>query len=108
MRSVRPWLVAVILSACRGQPSAPDAAPAKAAVDLSPPAGVETSSSGLRSKVLKAGTGKEHPEPQDLVEVHYTGWKMDGTKFDSSRERDAPAQFTVDGAIKGWSEGVQK
>lgn len=107
MRSVRPWLVAVILSACKGQaPPAQRASPPKP--DLSPPADVESSPSGLRSKVLKPGSGTEHPEPQDLVEVHYTGWGSDGTQFDSSRERNAPAQFTVDGAIKGWSEGVQK
>jgi FKBP-type peptidyl-prolyl cis-trans isomerase len=65
------------------------------------------SPSGLRSQVMTPGTGSEHPEPQDLVEVHYTGWKSDGTQFDSSRERNAPTQFTVEGAIKGWSEGVQ-
>jgi len=106
MRSVRPWLVAVILSACKArQPAPPDAGPV---IDPSPPADVEASPSGLKSKVLRPGTGTEHPEPQDLVEVHYTGWKSDGTRFDSSRERNAPAQFAVDGAIKGWSEGVQK
>jgi FKBP-type peptidyl-prolyl cis-trans isomerase len=105
MRSVALCLVAVI--SCRGQqPAAPS--DASRVVDLSPPADAEVSPSGLRSKVLKAGTGKNYPEPQDLVEVHYTGWKSDGTKFDSSRDRNAPAQFTVDGAIKGWSEGVQK
>jgi FKBP-type peptidyl-prolyl cis-trans isomerase len=108
MRSV-PWcLLTVILSACRAQPAARPADAAPPRMDLTAPADVEHSPSGLRSKVMKPGTGTEHPEPQDLVEVHYTGWKADGTMFDSSVDRNAPAQFTVDGAIKGWSEGVQK
>jgi FKBP-type peptidyl-prolyl cis-trans isomerase len=96
--------VAVISSACK-EHARPASAPAN---DLAPPADAPVTPSGLRSKVLKAGTGTAHPEPQDLVEVHYTGWKSDGTKFDSSRDRNAPAQFTVEGAIKGWSEGVQQ
>jgi peptidylprolyl isomerase len=108
--AVRSCVVAVILSASckKPAPQPPPAAPAVAPTpDLAAPADVERSPSGLTSKVLTPGTGREHPEPQDLVEVHYTGWKSDGTKFDSSRDRDAPAQFTVEGAIKGWSEGVQ-
>jgi FKBP-type peptidyl-prolyl cis-trans isomerase len=91
MRRVLLCLLAVIPSACKGR---------------SPQ--IEISPTGLRSQVLRPGTGKEHPGPQDLVEVHYTGWGSDGKQFDSSRERNAPAQFTVEGAIKGWSEGVQK
>jgi FKBP-type peptidyl-prolyl cis-trans isomerase len=103
-------LLALLLGACKREAPPPPPTPAapKPTLDLTAPAGAETSASGLRSQVLEPGTGKEHPEPQDLVEVHYTGWKSDGTQFDSSRERNAPAQFTVDGAIKGWSEGVQR
>ncbi|MFQ5807118.1 MAG: peptidylprolyl isomerase [Phycisphaerae bacterium] len=42
----------------------------------------------------------------DKVEVHYTGWLMAGTQFDSSRDRGRPATFPLNGVIKGWFEGV--
>ena len=39
--------------------------------------------------------------------VHYTGWKTDGTMFDSSVLRGKPATFPLDRVIAGWTEGVQ-
>ena len=40
------------------------------------------------------------------VEVHYTGWLMNGTKFDSSRDRGQPTAFPLHQVVKGWSEGL--
>lgn len=66
---------------------------------------VVTTDSGLMSVVLSAGDGAL-PLPTDRVEVHYTGWLLDGTKFDSSVDRGQPAVFRLDQVIKGWTEGV--
>jgi FKBP-type peptidyl-prolyl cis-trans isomerase FklB len=65
--------------------------------------GVVTRKSGLQYRVLKAGTGKS-PKPTDTVIVHYTGKLVDGRVFDSSIKRNAPAEFRVNGVIRGWQE----
>ncbi|MCH8879500.1 MAG: peptidylprolyl isomerase [Planctomycetes bacterium] len=66
----------------------------------------ETTESGLKSIVLAEGTGDTSPAATDTVEVHYTGWLLDGTKFDSSVDRGSPSTFRLNGVIKGWTEGV--
>lgn len=71
------------------------------------PADAKKEKSGLASKVLTPGKGKEHPKPSDEVEVHYTGWTTDGKMFDSSVERGEPAKFELGMVIPGWTEGVQ-
>jgi FKBP-type peptidyl-prolyl cis-trans isomerase len=63
--------------------------------------------SGLNYKLLKRGTGKVHPKPEDRVEVHYTGWTTDGKMFDSSVTRGRPMTFGVTQVIAGWTEGLQ-
>src|SRR5436305_7771251 len=60
-----------------------------------PPADATKTASGLASKVLAKGTGKDHPTPQDKVKVNYTGWTKDGKMFDSSITRGEPATFGV-------------
>jgi FKBP-type peptidyl-prolyl cis-trans isomerase FkpA len=63
--------------------------------------------SGLKYVDLKAGSGTE-ARSGAVVEVHYTGWLVDGTKFDSSRDRNQPFRFKLGAGqvIKGWDEGV--
>jgi len=68
--------------------------------------GVKTTASGLQYKVIKAGSGAQ-PALEDNVTVHYTGRLIDGTVFDSSRERGNPATFPVRGVIGGWIEALQ-
>jgi peptidylprolyl isomerase len=72
-----------------------------------PPADAQKTPSGLASKVIKPGTGKDHPAAEDLVKVHYTGWTKAGKMFDSSEVRKEPASFRLNQVIKGWTEGVQ-
>ena len=68
---------------------------------------VVTTPSGLKYVVIKEGTGAT-PETGQTVTVHYTGTLEDGTKFDSSRDRDRPFDFKigVGQVIKGWDEGL--
>ena len=68
--------------------------------------GWQETESGLQYKVVKSGNGKK-PTPTDRVKVNYHGTLIDGTVFDSSVERGTPAEFSVSGVIKGWSEGLQ-
>ncbi len=72
-----------------------------------PPADAQKTSSGLASKVLTPGKGKEHPTSTSEVTVHYTGWTTDGKMFDSAVQKGAPATFPLNRVIKGWTEGVQ-
>ncbi len=68
--------------------------------------GVITLPSGLQYKVITEGKGKK-PGPTDKVKVHYSGTLTDGTKFDSSYDRNQPATFVVSGVIAGWTEALQ-
>jgi len=62
--------------------------------------------SGLKYFEIKEGTGEKPAGPATTVKVHYSGWLVDGTKFDSSVDRGQPASFPLNGVIKGWTEGV--
>jgi FKBP-type peptidyl-prolyl cis-trans isomerase FkpA len=66
-----------------------------------------TTNSGLQYDDIQEGTGQE-AQAGNSVEVHYTGWLKDGTKFDSSRDRNSPFAFQLGAGrvIKGWDEGV--
>jgi FKBP-type peptidyl-prolyl cis-trans isomerase len=72
-----------------------------------PPKGAKKTKSGISYKVLKKGTGKDHPKAESQVEVHYSGWTTDGKLFDSSVMRGQPTTFGLNQVIPGWTEGVQ-
>jgi FKBP-type peptidyl-prolyl cis-trans isomerase len=72
-----------------------------------PPEDAAKTKTGLYSKVIKPGTGTDHPSKSSTVTVHYSGWTTDGKMFDSSVVRGQPAQFPLDRVIKGWTEGLQ-
>ena len=69
--------------------------------------GVQKDESGFYFKVEAEGEGAK-PTMTDSVEVHYKGTLIDGTVFDSSFNRGAPATFPMNGVIKGFSGGLSK
>ena len=64
--------------------------------------------SGLKYEDLVQGDGAEATAGK-RVSVHYIGWLTDGSKFDSSVDRNSPFQFSLGAGmvIRGWDEGVQ-
>jgi len=68
--------------------------------------GVTTTASGLQYTILTDAEG-DKPSATSNVTVHYKGTTLDGTEFDSSYSRNAPATFPLNRVIGGWTEGVQ-
>jgi len=70
--------------------------------------GVVTLPSGLQYKVIATGDlAGPNPTLHETCKCHYTGALVDGTVFDSSRERGKPAHFAPYGVISGWTEALQ-
>ena len=69
---------------------------------------ITTTESGLQIEEIKLGDGESAAAGQ-FVSVHYTGWLTDGTKFDSSKDRNESFDFPLGqrNVIAGWDEGVQ-
>lgn len=67
---------------------------------------VTVTPSGLQYEVLSAGEG-DKPVATSTVRTHYHGTLIDGSVFDSSYDRGQPAEFPVNGVIKGWTEALQ-
>ena len=98
-------LIAALAVTVAAAPQAAKPVPAPADVAAAPKDAQKTSS-GLASKVLVPGKGKDHPKGASEVTVHYTGWTTDGKMFDSS-VGGQPISFPLNGVIKGWTEGLQ-
>ena len=105
MRALSLVLVLLTSVAAGAQPqSGQIAAPPDVAA---PPADAAKTPSGLATKVISRGSGKDHPSKDDVVIIQYTGWKTDGSMFDTSVAKGKPAIFGVGRVISGFSEGLQ-
>ena len=69
--------------------------------------GVKVLDNGAMIKLSRAGSGKT-PKADSTVTVHYTGTLLDGTKFDSSRDRNKPFQTKLTDVIPCWTKGMQQ
>jgi peptidylprolyl isomerase len=70
------------------------------------PADSERNRSGIRSRVIRPGTGTTHPKGSATVTVNYTGWTTDGKMIDSSITRGQPLTAALEDMIPGWGVGV--
>ncbi|HKQ62364.1 MAG TPA: FKBP-type peptidyl-prolyl cis-trans isomerase [Candidatus Polarisedimenticolaceae bacterium] len=85
--------------------AAVDAIPAPDDVAAAPKTASRTKS-GLATRVIGPGKGQDHPQPNDMVVVRYTGWTSDGKMFDTTVPDALPAAFTVHRVIPGLREGL--
>ena len=70
--------------------------------------GVKALPRGIYYKVLAEGRNDgRHPSPRSIVTAHYTGWTIDGKKFDSSRG-GAPLAIRLCDVIEGWIVAMQQ
>jgi FKBP-type peptidyl-prolyl cis-trans isomerase len=72
-----------------------------------PPKDAKRTASGLAYKSLRPGKGGDRPTAASTVTVHYTGWTTDGKMFDSSVTKGRPGDYSLEGMMPGWSEGIQ-
>jgi peptidylprolyl isomerase len=85
------------------QPATTQAPPDVASV----PADASENSSGLATKLLKPGTGTDHPAKDEVVVVNYIGWTSDGKMFDNTETEGGPRTLVLNRVLPGLSEGVQ-
>lgn len=69
---------------------------------------IKSTKDGLKYEIIKQGTGPK-AKAGDIVTVNYSGYLMDGKKFDSSVDRGEPFKFKLGAhsVIKGWEEGIE-
>jgi FKBP-type peptidyl-prolyl cis-trans isomerase len=106
MRNLLSLVLVLAATVVSAQTPAPSSLPPPPNVAAAPSDATKTAS-GLATKVIAPGKGTIHPAKDDVVTIQYTGWKADGTMFDSSVTRGKPSSFPVNRVIAGFSEGLQ-
>lgn len=107
-------VITVALAACSHTPSLPPPPPTPPPPPVSQvmpqkPADAVTLPDGLAYRVLKTGTGAEHPKLSDQITANYSLWYPDGRMIESSCKADGscePATFPLNILIPGWQEAV--
>jgi peptidylprolyl isomerase len=96
-----------LLDSIAQAPSSSSADAADLMTDAQSADNLVTTPSGLKYIDIVEGSGAT-PKTGQTVKVHYTGTLEDGTKFDSSRDRNRPFEFRIGAGqvIKGWDEGL--
>src|SRR5438552_2219107 len=108
------WLALSVWIACGGLPGAPacgetaqPSTPAPPADVAAPPPGAIKTSTGVAMTVLKRGGGQDHPESNDCVTLHFTGWKRDGSFLASSRLSGEPENQCLQTVFPGVAEALR-
>lgn len=104
---ILPVLVFAFAATVASAQTAPPSTVAAPSDVAAPPASATKTASGLATRVIAPGKGTDHPAKDDVVTIHYTGWKTDGTMFDSSVTKGKPSSFPVNRVIAGFGEGLQ-
>ena len=101
------WLMALVFMAIFGVACVSDSNSVTDKLEVKMADETVTTASGLQIKTLVVGTGDKAELGKTAV-VLYTGWLLNGTKFDSSVDRGTPFEFPLGAGrvIKGWDEGV--
>jgi FKBP-type peptidyl-prolyl cis-trans isomerase len=104
---IRPVLLFAFAATVASAQTAPPTTVAAPSDVAAPPPTATKTASGLATRVIAPGKGTDHPAKDDVVTIHYTGWKTDGTMFDSSVTKGKPSSFPVNRVIAGFGEGLQ-
>jgi peptidylprolyl isomerase len=97
---------ALLFSLVVGLPPLQAATPPAPSDVASPPAEATTTPSGIAMRVLKAGRGVRHPQPNDCVKVHFTAWKRDGSFLSDTRQWGDPQNQCLAMALPGVAEAL--
>ncbi len=73
----------------------------------SPPATARLTRTGLQTRVIRRGTGNQHPSESDTVRVHYSAWTSEGELLDSSILRDHSTSISVNRTMPAWQEALK-